>query len=88
MPSSPFSRTSRPLSRRMVNQSTKSIEGWYGTRAHGGNPSFRAPQVQASFLAAAVAKPMKNTGEIGAAATTETVARLFPERILAVMPKA
>jgi hypothetical protein len=28
----------------MVNQSRKSIAGWYGAPAHGANPSFRAPQ--------------------------------------------
>jgi DDE superfamily endonuclease len=32
------------VSRRTINQSTKSIDGWYGTPAHGANPGFRAPQ--------------------------------------------
>src|SRR6266540_958450 len=43
-PSSARGRTSRRVSRRTVNQSTKSIDGWYGMPAHGANPGFRAPQ--------------------------------------------
>jgi hypothetical protein len=46
VPSSPFGRSSRRVSRRTVSQSRKSIEGWYGTPAHGANPRFRAPQSQ------------------------------------------
>ncbi len=44
VPSSWLGKTSRRVSRRTVNQSMKSIEGWYGTPAHGANPGFRAPQ--------------------------------------------
>jgi hypothetical protein len=44
VPSSTFGKTSRRASRRTSNESTKSIDGWYGTPAHGANPGFRAPQ--------------------------------------------
>jgi hypothetical protein len=45
VPSPALGRTSRRVSRRTVNQSRKSIEGWYETPAHGANPRFRTPHL-------------------------------------------